>query len=887
MLWRSLLAIWGAGIRSAFITALALATWEILDLAISGGALDEADPAAVLGTWMVSFCLAAAALLAWTLVSGPVLAVAAWKPGASAKAELILKTVRDLFRVSPDDPDRIARVCGVLAQIALFAAATYLAGMYCIENFNQPNLIAAAIACFALAGLAIGWLGGFLVRVVVARIGTLPWLRPPWYSFAAFSLGLALVGPVVVATVVRNWSTWLPGVNALHLVQLATAIAVHAVVATVLICASEQSQIPGKSGLLRTTLLGGAWLPPALVLVVLGTVAAALGPVGSSAQVRRLVLELGGQTRIWSEVVRLVTDFDGDGYTHLMGGGDCAPFAAEIAPGKLDIPDNGIDEDCFDGDLSLEHVVAGNDPEWYDGEELDTRDYNIIIIGGDGIRPDHTSLLDYHRDTTPFLKRLAERGANFQQAYTAAPYTGYSHRAMFTGMMPLSVVELGQGARDRTELPAQFATLAEYLHKRGYYTLAVDTTVRKWAPWVARGFDKYRTLRNGKAAAVSKRILAELKRRERGRPFFLWAFYYDAHHPYLIDGMEDIPSFGDSPLDEYDRRLLFWDTELARLFEGLEPYLDDTIIIIYSDHGEEVNNEEFAGHGKKVTEDNIRVPLLVIVPGGKALVLRQPVSLIDIFPTIINFVSGRDAPNPVEGKSLARQVLTGTEAVGRLVFSETYRGDVRYAVTDGRYKLKLNLTQNHVTVHDLENDPGEIKHLEDVEQSVRLKLERAVRQYVVGRRDYWRNRAQATIQMDEAPVGMDRSLATFGEYFTLLGARLEKVDRRHRFEVYYRCDKQPDVDYRATVHVLHKGTGKFRNLDHSPASMVFGTSEWQPGRIYKDVIKFPAYCGKVKDNDIWIGFHEGREALVGVSELLPTRQKKISLKAAVKMTPDP
>lgn len=877
-MWRRAIHFVGVGTLSALVCALASSTWEVADLALSDG--PAASNAALAGGWFVSFSLSFVVLSVWSAVLLlPVLGISAGRPGEAS--DRLLRRMRGAFRIREDDPLRIAAALATFIAVALFAAATYVSSRFCITSFNKPELVAAAITCFSLASGASAWLARGGVKTLLVQLGRWPWLRPPWYSFPVV-VGAALACVVVGAVLlVVQWSTWLPGVGAFHLVQIGTAFLLHFVVGLLLLGRYREF---GKKEAPRmtATFWYGATSAILLPLVAALCLYLTLGSVGSRADVRRFYLSLAGQTSVWSDLARSATDFDGDGYTHFMGGGDCDPHNADVAPGKADIADNGVDEDCFEGDFRTGLFLASHSPDWYLGADLAIRPYDVVIIGGDGLNFSRTTMGGNTRNTTPFLDRWSrEHAVVFEKAYCAVPYTGFSHLAMFTGMLPLSIKSLGEGVADKVELPDHLTSLPRYFKGRGYSTFGVDTTVKKWAPWVDKGFDRFKYLGNGKAADVAAQIIRAFARSEKGSPFFLWAFFYDAHHPYLIEGMEELESFGDTPVDEYDLRLLFWDRQLEAMFTELGDRLDNAVVIFYSDHGEEVNSEEWLGHGKKIIESHVKVPLIISVPGIPPARLSAPVSLIDLFPTLVNLVEGAALPNRFEGKSLVGRMVTGVEPEGRLVFTETYRGDVRYAVTDGRFKLLYNLTDNQTSFFDLQQDPYERRRAGDKYEQDETRLERAVRHYVTGSRGYWRNRALATVQREEAPPGMTEPLAQFDDVISLLGARVIKEGKRVFLEVYYRCEKQMDKDYRATTHVIKKATKKFINQDHVPVSPVLGTSQWNPGKVYTDRFELPSNCRKVDESDIWVGFHKGKEVLVPASQTLPLREKKVLLNAAI------
>ncbi len=169
----------------------------------------------------------------------------------------------------------------------------------------------------------------------------------------------------------------------------------------------------------------------------------------------------------------------------------------------------------------------------------------------------------------------------------------------------------------------------------------------------------------------------------RGRPFFAFLNYVDVHSPYFPPreadhqfGLEPIPQskiplfrhWYDTTMDSnaqdaelargcYDRCIAYLDDQLGRLFNELETrgLLENTLVIITSDHGEEFGEHGELEHGLSLHQEAIRVPLLVIdprrVPSGR--VVTTPVSLRDLPATVVNLV-GVPGPSPFPGRSLAR-----------------------------------------------------------------------------------------------------------------------------------------------------------------------------------------------------------------------------------------
>ena len=172
--------------------------------------------------------------------------------------------------------------------------------------------------------------------------------------------------------------------------------------------------------------------------------------------------------------------------------------------------------------------------------------------------------------------------------------------------------------------------------------------------------------------------------RQRGRPFFAFLNYNDAHTPYEVPD-RSTPGFGLRPEscldrltlqrwnvtdkshlpyhdlqmanDVYDDSIAFLDRRLGALLSELERrgVLDDTLVIVTSDHGEHLGDHLLFFHGCSLYRQLVEVPLVIVdpsrVPAGR--VVAEPVSLRDVPATVVDLLAfGPDAPFP--GRSLAR-----------------------------------------------------------------------------------------------------------------------------------------------------------------------------------------------------------------------------------------
>ncbi len=396
---------------------------------------------------------------------------------------------------------------------------------------------------------------------------------------------------------------------------------------------------------------------------------------------------------------------------------------------------------------------------------------NLLLIVWDTCRADHVEPYGYERNTTPRLAEFAADALVYEDARSASVFTFTSHLSMLTGVMPSTH---GARLLRTQYDPRRARTLPEVLREAGYRTGAfVGTDVLAGRTGIRHGFDVYDdrvdprvcdthawkllhdvqavlalaipALRNNgrphwiqdfqrPADGVLANAL-EWIREDDGRPWFCMVNLYDVHWPYLpgeeardalvreyngalngflfrADGYDKSyePTAEDARhvADLYDAEIFELDGAVDGFLDQLD--LDDTAVLITSDHGEAFGE---AGHWKHehVFEPQLRIPFLLRLPGGeRAGRVPGPVSGIDVAPTLLG-LAGVAAPEEVEGLDL----LATPPAAERLIQVEDRDHldptDVRLAIYRGPWKLVrrgLGDARSYV-LHDLRNDPvGEV-----------------------------------------------------------------------------------------------------------------------------------------------------------------------------------
>ncbi len=304
--------------------------------------------------------------------------------------------------------------------------------------------------------------------------------------------------------------------------------------------------------------------------------------------------------------------------------------------------------------------------------------------------------------------------------------------------MPVShgVRQNGSGA-----LAPEFETLASRLDRAGFRTGAfVSAFVLNRRFGLARGFATYDdeiAQRPGRPAGIEAqrpgretvdRALAWLAARD-GRRWFLWVHLFDAHAPY-----EPPEPFRSRFANPYDGEIAATDAELGRVLDAVEAAggAERTLVVVTGDHGEALGEHGEPTHGLLLYEATLRVPLVVAAPGAvkPGSVVRTPVSLVDLAPTIARF-AGLDWPAGPAGRSgidLAPALAAGAEPAAHDLYSETeYPRLFGWAgIAALRRGAAKFVHAPEPELYDLAADPGEQANRFDADRRTAATLKQAV-----------------------------------------------------------------------------------------------------------------------------------------------------------------
>jgi choline-sulfatase len=424
---------------------------------------------------------------------------------------------------------------------------------------------------------------------------------------------------------------------------------------------------------------------------------------------------------------------------------------------------------------------------------------NVLLYLICSLRPDHTSLYGYARDTTPFLKSLAGSAAVFEDAHAQAPWTKASVPSLLTSLHAYTLAIDSETAT----IPPGARTLAERLRAAGWVTASVVTNpFAGRASGLERGCDymmeypvvhRVRTeaADRGTDSAALNRVLFSWLERHRDEPFFLYAHSTDPHAPYRppagfddkwanpaesrefdrnYAALHDLRQYGggavftpdsvkargldprrflQQAIDRYDGEIAFNDASLAALVDKLKQLgiLDQTLLVVVSDHGEEFWDHGFTAHGHSLYQELLHALFLMWNPKllPRPARIAEPVALLDLVPTLLELL-GLPVEGVVQGQSLV-PLLKGQafKRNGSVAASKLARPNPRgfvpenatdsFALIDSRWKLIYRSQAQRAGLSQIElyarpEDPAEKHNVASrfPEEAARLTAE--VRQWI-------------------------------------------------------------------------------------------------------------------------------------------------------------
>lgn len=360
----------------------------------------------------------------------------------------------------------------------------------------------------------------------------------------------------------------------------------------------------------------------------------------------------------------------------------------------------------------------------------------LLYIDIDTLRPDHLGCYGYHRDTSPNIDAVADRGVRFEKVYASDSPCLPSRSALITGRFGIHNGIVGHGgsaAELHPEGPARgfwskvaLTSWARMFRYAGVNTTTISTFAERHAAyhWLA-GFNQNINVGLGgmeTADLVTAKMLEWVDREARSDDWFCHVHIWDPHTPYRAPASFGEP-FADDPIptwyteevraahwglpgphsaqemigfgaahhydryprqpleatdmtqarrmfDGYDTGVRFADEHVGRWLNALADagVLDDTAVMISSDHGETLGELGTYCDHHFADEHTNHVPLVLHWPGVEGAEGGKVATglhyQLDVAATVVELAGGTASPT-WDGTSFAGDLQAGSDPAGR------------------------------------------------------------------------------------------------------------------------------------------------------------------------------------------------------------------------------
>jgi membrane-anchored protein YejM (alkaline phosphatase superfamily) len=305
--------------------------------------------------------------------------------------------------------------------------------------------------------------------------------------------------------------------------------------------------------------------------------------------------------------------------------------------------------------------------------EAPAKPYNIIWLTSESWRAD-----TLNEKVMPNSWEFAKNAARFTKNYSGGNGTRMGVFSMFTG------------------LPGSywFPFLAEHrgaylidLLKNQNYQMRLFTSARFTYPEFNQTIfsqvskEQLQETRVPKSGWENDRdnvsdLLSFIDKRDPNKPFFTFMFFESPHARYYFPPNSVIAKPYRDDLNyatlskealakdiglirnRYINSVHHLDMQYGRIFEYMKKnqLLDNTIVILIGDHGEEFMENGYWGHNSTFADPQVRTPLVIYKPGMKPFVEDQMTSHMDVIPTVMPLLGVK---NPSSDYAIGYNLLAG------------------------------------------------------------------------------------------------------------------------------------------------------------------------------------------------------------------------------------
>ena len=365
-----------------------------------------------------------------------------------------------------------------------------------------------------------------------------------------------------------------------------------------------------------------------------------------------------------------------------------------------------------------------------------TEKKNVVLIHLESARARSTTPYNQDLDTTPYLDRLSKNSLLAERAYTIVPHTSKAITSINCGIDPHLVREITEA--EPGGIPAR--CLPELLKEQGYNSVWFSSATEHFEDrrhLVKNfGYDDFLPVETMDTQGFQRSnyfgyeddIMLQPSRdwleQHKDEPFLATYLGVTGHHDYRpIDryGLKDYSNF--PPLDHYQNEMRYLDFFVRNVIEQYKELglYDDTIFVIYGDHGEGFGEHALFQHDNTIYQEGLKVPFIIHAPGrfvgGKRV--ETLTNQLDVLPTLLDMLGYKVTGGHYPGRS-----LVGQPEENRTLFFSCFDDYRCLASIKGTEKYIYFFGNQPEEVYDLASDPLEKNNIADEQSRKELKHKR-------------------------------------------------------------------------------------------------------------------------------------------------------------------
>jgi len=374
-------------------------------------------------------------------------------------------------------------------------------------------------------------------------------------------------------------------------------------------------------------------------------------------------------------------------------------------------------------------------------------------------------------ESTPRLRELAGQSIVFERAYAASVHSDYAQTAILASLYPAKY----EHHDFFVDLDYPRLLPWDLLVPLGWRSGVFSTQNERWGNM--RAFLRTPALETFRhapdfAGAARRGGSAETKAFEESvvptfldwasaapaRPYVAYLNFQATHFPYVWPA-SFAPPFGDAPLpdgatfvgypreavpamlDRFHNALAYQDFWLGRLIDGLRAQgrWESTAFVVVGDHGEAFHEHGLVTHGTALHEEQVRVPLLLRLPGIAPRAIAAPVSVLDALPTVARAM-GLPPHGAWQGRDGLLEAGYATLAASRPI-PFTLQGMTNAdGLVVGRFKWFVDRERRLAALYDLVADPGETRNLAAAAPPAARAAQEVLSRFLAVQLGYYRGR---------------------------------------------------------------------------------------------------------------------------------------------------